>query len=92
MNTGCLIFKTHGGWVRVGECGLVFEVVALLSHGVVLNDGVVGNNGVEWRRICNIHEDWPGSGRRAASGSGRRAVGGRAADGVRPVARGHGRS
>ena len=38
-NTGCWICKTHGGWVRVGECGLVFEVVALWSNGVVWNNG-----------------------------------------------------
>ena len=30
-NTRCWNLKTHGGWVRVGECGLVFEVVVALT-------------------------------------------------------------
>ena len=32
-NTGCWLFKTHGVWMRVGECGLVDEVVEMWNKG-----------------------------------------------------------
>ena len=44
--TGCGIFETHGDWVRVGECGLVDEIVVLLNNRIVWNNAVVWNTGV----------------------------------------------
>ena len=49
-NIGCWIFKTHGGWVRVGECGFVFEVVVALTRlwpcGLTVSCGITGACGI----------------------------------------------